>query len=314
VIESPETLPWMLSLARSSFHNQKGDLSFSGFLNRLWQEMEKANVHKIARSTEDQIRRSMPAFQFAVAPQSLQELAIEAFFYLIRNGYAVEKSSIPAINLTLPRSEQHRWTERGTLWIEGEEPVPESVDQYLRFLRSRVIPLDEIIEQYIVDALKAFERQAHFASAVMLGAASEEALYLLAESMLDALEDGNERKKLRGLLYKERSLLRLLDYVRKVLDDSKLPFQVSEGAHSHLMTIDDAIRVQRIDAVHPAKGNVSETSVRLLLVALLMLSRRRRLCGLGSWAAKSILPRASRLRGATPRDASRAGIKRPTGP
>jgi hypothetical protein len=273
VIESPETLPWMLSLARSSFHNQKGDLSFSGFLNRLWQEMEKANVPGIVRATEDQIRRSMPAFQFAEAPQPLQELAIEAFFYLIRNGYAVEKSSIPAINLTLPRSEQYRWTERGTRWIEGEQPVPESVDQYLKFLRSRVIPLDEIIEQYIVDALKAFERQAYFASAVMLGAASEKALYLLAESMLDSLEDGNERKKLRELLYKDRSILKLLEHVRKAVSDypaSKIappPYEVTEAANNYLVTIADAIRVQRNDAVHPEKGSVSEASVRLLLVA-----------------------------------------------
>jgi hypothetical protein len=273
VIESPQTLPWMLSLVRSAFRDGPGDLIFNGFLDRLWQEMDKAKIPGVVRATQDQIRRSMPRFEFGEAPPRLQELAVEAFFYLIRNGYAVEKYSLPAINITFPRSDQYRWTERGLLWIKGEEPVPEIVEQYLRFLRERVKPLDEIIEQYIVDALKAFERQAYFASAVMLGAASEKALYLLAESMLDSLEDGNERKKLRELLYKDRSILKLLEHVRKVVSDypaSKIappPYEVTEAANNYLVTIADAIRVQRNDAVHPEKGSVSEASVRLLLVA-----------------------------------------------
>ena len=62
-------------------------------------------------------------------------------------------------------------------WIAGAEPVPENAGAYLEFLRSRVSPLDPVIEQYVLEAVTAFERQAHFASAVMLGAASEKALY-----------------------------------------------------------------------------------------------------------------------------------------
>ena len=56
--------------------------------------------------------------------------------------------------------------------------------------------MDDVVEQYVTEALIAFERQAYFAAAVMLGAASEKALYILAEAMVDALKSQKAKQTL----------------------------------------------------------------------------------------------------------------------
>jgi hypothetical protein len=152
--------------------------------------------------------------------------------------------------------------------MERREPLPEDAEQYMRFLRGRVPSLDPIVEQYVIEALTAFEREAYFASAVMLGAASEKELYLLAEAVFSALIDPKKQIKLRGLLDR-RKLLELFETVRDMIHQAVtaklIPYADSEGSTTHLMSLYEAIRVQRNDAVHPMNAIVSEDSVRLLL-------------------------------------------------
>jgi hypothetical protein len=266
--ESPQSLSWVLSFVRSSFHPRPpGEVVYRHFVNRLWSEMAKAQVPGILTATQDQALRGQ-TFQFSAAPRHLQDLTVEAFFYLIRNSYVVENCALdPPLNH--PQSQSYRWTERGLRWVESAEPIPEYAAKYLDFLRSRVPSLDLVIEQYVKEALTAFERQAHFAAAVMLGAACEKALYLLAESLLVAIADRAKNERLQGLL-KDRKLHRLFvfvqDAVRKGRDTKVLPYEIHEGADTHLMSIYEAVRVQRNDAVHPINAAVSETSVRFLLV------------------------------------------------
>ena len=152
--------------------------------------------------------------------------------------------------------------------VQGKEPLPEEAERYLKFLRERVPAIDPIIDQYVIEALAAFEREAYVASAVMLGAASEKELYLLAEAVLLALKDPKKHSKLKGLLDR-RKLLELFetvrDTVREAVTAKLLPYADSEGSTTYLMSLYEAIRVQRNDAVHPMNAIVSEDSVRLLL-------------------------------------------------
>lgn len=187
---------------------------------------------------------------------------------LIRNGYAVEKPTGDFINQ--PSSQWYRWTERGKQWIAGADPVPEDAEGYLNFLRARVPELDSVIQQYVTEAVTAFERQAYFGAAVMLGAASEKALYALADSLLAAIKTTKSREKLQDLLDRRR-LLSLFEFVRDTIDNATkaktLPYPVGEGSTTHLMSIYEAVRVQRNDAVHPMNASVSADSVRFLLVS-----------------------------------------------
>ena len=159
-------------------------------------------------------------------------------------------------------------TPRGRAWFQGKEPLPEDAEQYMMFLRQRVAALDPILEQYSIEALTAFDREAYFASAVMLGAASEKELYLLADAVVSALKDPKRQTKLRGLLDR-RKLLELFETVRDTIHQGVtaklIPYTDSEGSTTHLMSLYEAIRVQRNDAVHPMNAVVSEDSVRLLL-------------------------------------------------
>ena len=66
--------------------------------------------------------------------------------------------------------------------VSRRRALPEDALRYMKFLHEMVPTLDSVIEQYVSESLIAFEREALFASAVMLGAASEKRLYLfLAE-------------------------------------------------------------------------------------------------------------------------------------
>jgi hypothetical protein len=135
-------------------------------------------------------------------------------------------------------------------------------------MSTRLPVIDPVIEQYVIEALTAFEREAFFATAVMLGAASEKELYLLAKAVLLALKDAKRQSKLQALLDR-RKLLELFEAVRDTIHEAAkaklLPYADYEGSDTHLMSLFEAIRVQRNDAVHPMNATVSEESVRILI-------------------------------------------------
>lgn len=173
-------------------------------------------------------------------------------------------------SLNHPASFEYRWTQRGLAWIAGAGPIPEEAEGYIRFLREHVESLDSVIEQYVLEAVTSFQQGTYFASAVMLGAASEKALYMLAISVAGALKSASERQKLQELLDR-RKLFSLLELVRDLIDRASkaksIPYSITEGAPTHLMAMYDAIRLQRNDAVHPMNAEVSVDSVRMLLLS-----------------------------------------------
>jgi hypothetical protein len=101
----------------------------------------------------------------------------------------------------------------------------------------------------------------------MLGAASEKAIYHLAESLLDVFKDSKKREKMDTLL-KRRKLWDLLDAVGNAIHSvPNAPYEVTESSDPHLISLFEAIRVQRNDAVHPMNAVVSADSVRMTMLA-----------------------------------------------
>jgi hypothetical protein len=107
-----------------------------------------------------------------------------------------------------------------------------------------------------------------FAAAVMLGAAAEKAMYLLADSLKRALGEGSQKERLSKAI-RERTMLRLSEVVTETLQKAKqqIPYEFQEGVMSHLSSFFEAIRVQRNDAVHPTIAEVSPNQVRMTLAA-----------------------------------------------
>ena len=74
-----------------------------------------------------------------------------------------------------------------------------------------------------------------------------------------------KQAKLKGILDRRR-LLDLFETIRGTIDDAVagrlIPHATTEGATTHLMSLFEAIRVQRNDAVHPMNATVSEEPTR----------------------------------------------------
>jgi hypothetical protein len=257
----------LLQLVRASFKDQMGDLSASVFFQRLWAKLEVINDPGVVKPSPNQYHPGR-AYLYEQSPHDLQAAANQAFFYLLGSGYVYPKLTGDYLNFS--RSEWYCWTERGLQWVKGAEPIPEAVTEYMKFLREHVPTVDNVIFQYILEALVAFNREAFFAAAVMLGAASEKAVYLLTASLLNALKPSRRRTTMETA-FNRRQLFTLLDCVRKTIEDGSagspapIPYSVSEGADAHLSSLFEAIRTQRNDAVHPMNAIVSASSVRLLL-------------------------------------------------
>jgi hypothetical protein len=253
------TLPWILPFVRQAM-KPMGNLDYRTFYANLWMELEKAQVPGVVRPQFP----AQEAFEYNQASHELRAVANEAFFYLFRNGYMTPEPSGGPLNH--PNFNRYTITKRGSEWFSGSEPFPEEADGYMKFLHQLIQPLDPVIEQYVVEALTAFERRAYFAAAVMLGAASEKAIYLLADSISTALIDVNKQRKLRSVL-DSRGLLKLLELVKDTIEFANaaktLPYPQFESSVTHLMSMFEAIRVQRNDAVHPMNAIVSPESVRM---------------------------------------------------
>jgi len=159
-------------------------------------------------------------------------------------------------------------TQRGVMWAKSADAPPEDADGYLKFLHGLVPNLDPVIEQYIAEGLSSFERQTYFAAAVMVGAAAEKAIYLLADSILGAIKDTAREQKFSRLV-EQRRLSTLLDSIEETVKGGvqTIPYPIFDGAVSHLMSLFEAIRVQRNDAVHPMNAKVSPDSIRLSFLA-----------------------------------------------
>ena len=260
---TPEyTLTWILPFVRETLRG-RGEYSFDNFIDGLWPFLGKAGVPGIEKHPPTR-GYSGTTYDFSQAPHQLRVAATEAFFYLIHSGFVIPGA--PTNMAGFPNPGRFYLTARGIAWASSTEPMPEDFDGYMQLLRKLVPHLDSVVEQYISEGLSSFVRGTYFAAAVMIGAASEKVIYLLAESMLDALKGAGERKKLSELL-EGRSLRLLFRFVDKHIAEAHkskiIPYDVGESAGPHITSLIESIRVQRNDAVHPQNAKVTADSVRL---------------------------------------------------
>jgi hypothetical protein len=255
------TLSWILPFVRESLRG-RGNFNFDHFIDGLWTVLEKTGVPGIVRHPPHR-GYSGTAFDSTQAPHQLRAVAAESFYYLIQNGFVIPGP--PTNNPGFPAPGMLYLTSSGLAWAASAEPLPEDYNGYLKLLRGLVRNVDSVTEQYVSEGLSSFVRGTYFAAAVMIGAAAEKEIYLLAESMVNALKDSKQQKKLTELLDGRslRSLFRFVDdEITQASKNKTLPYSVAESAVPHLMSLIEAIRVQRNDAVHPMNAKVSEDSVR----------------------------------------------------
>lgn len=197
-------------------------------------------------------------------PQSY--VFVEAFWYLVTSGFILPQ---PTGNGP-PNFTHLTITKLGRAWAEGAEPSPEDEGGYLAALKSQTPSVDPVIVQYVEEALRAYSRRIFFASAVMIGAASEKLVYLLMDALATSVADLAEKGAIKKTMT-ERGLpsmyAKLQHHLARGKSGKLIPWNITEAADNHLLSLQDAIRVQRNEAVHPLAGKVTQQTVRLTLSA-----------------------------------------------
>jgi|ERR1700722_11268441 len=262
------TLSSILPFVRAGLRRVRADgFSLTEFVSATWTELEKSDASSVRRSRPySSGNPDNPEFNHTQDPASLKQSAVEAWLYLQRRGFiTLGTRNFPSLdNLHL------EITNRGREWVDGKEPIPELRAEYLATLQKMVPNLDEVVREYVVEGLGSFEHDGFRAAAVMIGAASEKALYMLAEKMLDAISTPPWKGKFSNAL-KRRDLAELFDQMKKVLEQAdKLParpFEIFDGGQNHLVSLIKAVQVQRNNAVHPMNEKISDDTVRLSYLA-----------------------------------------------
>jgi hypothetical protein len=263
-------LPGILPYVRKSLSG-RGNFNFNGFIDGLFEVLERVGVPSIEKTSIHQ-GYTGGQYNFDVTHPDIRNAATEAFYYLEQNRFILRP---PPTNATAFLAHgQFQITVRGQEWAKGVDPLPEDYDGYMNQFDASV---DPVVRQYVSESLNTYIRGTYFASAVMIGAASEKAIYLLADSLLAALGDANRRLTLQKRL-DHRKLDPLFKLVEQVVVDGSakgiIPFDVMGGTTRHLMSLFDSIKLQRNDAIHPMNFQVSADSVRLMLSAFPLTFRK----------------------------------------
>jgi hypothetical protein len=219
------------------------------------------NEHREFAESGENLERASERY-YQKEPQSF--VFVESFWYLVTVGFI-----LPEPTGSQPPNFAHLTiTKLGHEWAEGAEPSPEDQGGYLAALSSQVTNLDPVIMQYVQEAIMAYSRRMFFASAVMIGAASEKTIYLLMETLAGSVKDATQKKVIVKSI-EARKLPTMYKCLQENLSRTKrqMPWPIHEDADAHLISLQAAIRVQRNDAVHPQAGKVTPSTVRLTLSA-----------------------------------------------
>jgi hypothetical protein len=263
-------LSWILPYVRESLRG-RGNLSFDSYMEGLWDVLHRAGIKGVEKRGAHQ-GYAGTSFNFDAAPRDLKLAAFEAFAYLEHNRFVLRPP--PTDVASLLSHSQITITQRGQDWANTVEPLPEDYNGYMKQFGATT---DAVVRQYISEALNTYIHGTYFASAVMIGAASEKEIYLLADSLVAALKNPAKQAALQKKI-DARRLETLLKGVEQVVIDGHttkaIPSDVMGGTTRHLLSLLDHIRLQRNDAIHPMNFVVSADSVRFALSAFPMAFER----------------------------------------
>jgi hypothetical protein len=257
-------LSWILPYVRESLRG-RGNLTFDGFADGVFAVLERIGVGKGIEKRPLNMGYTGYTYNFDAAHPDIRLAVTEAFYYLEQNRFILRPP--PTNAPAFVSVGQCQITKRGQEWANSVEPLPEDYNGYMRQFD---VSTDAVVRQYISEALNTYIRGTYFASAVMVGAASEKAIYLLADDLVSAIQDATKQGSLRNRIG-DRKLDRLFTSIESTViaghNSKTIPFDVMEGTTRHLLSLFEYIKVQRNDAIHPLNFQVSSDSVRFSLNA-----------------------------------------------
>jgi hypothetical protein len=163
---------------------------------------------------------------------------------------------VPGLDDSNPTLPFIRLTEYGKRCVEEDRLLPHDPDGYLREFQKALPGADTTILEYLTESLQCYIHGLHRSSAVMLGAASEQAILLLIDSCADSIADVPTRERFKADVDKASSMFRKYEIFDKRFSIVKIgmPKDLTNNVDSLLRGVFDLIRNSRNDAGHPARG------------------------------------------------------------
>jgi hypothetical protein len=190
--------------------------------------------------------------QFPAQERPAPELIAQVLWSLVGKGLVyidIEQSA--------PENWSWRLTNAGVVSAKDEQFNPDDPERYLLRLRSNIPDIGNLVSMYTGEAVRCYTHECYFASAVMLGVASEAAFLEMAQASVDWL--GTAGQKLQAILDNPRqSYVDKFREFRKRIEPRKpeLPTELADGMSLTFDSVLDLLRVSRNEAGHPTGKSI----------------------------------------------------------
>src|SRR5581483_2670501 len=134
-------------------------------------------------------------------------------------------------------------TDMGKAIASGQEQLYDP-DEYVASLKRRVPKLDNVISQYLLEAVGSFQRNLLFGAAVLCGAAAERQILLLLTEIERWDPDPKRKADAQSLLQRPRlpSIFSLVEAaITDAIDNHGMPYGVHQGASTHLLSLQEMV-------------------------------------------------------------------------
>jgi hypothetical protein len=159
-------------------------------------------------------------------------------------------------------------TDWGKHSLELSEYLPYDATLFIERLRNEVPLVDTLVVLYITEALKCFRFGVFIASAVMVGVAAEQMIYVLKNAVSNSFDSADKKKKFEADA--RETVKRVYAATWKRLDPlrEQMPGGLSDAIGVELAAIFEMVRRTRNEAGHPTGKNIERHEAEALLLLL----------------------------------------------
>lgn len=232
-------------------------------------------INKKLYSAPDPHRRGGSALQGEDAYTVPEAIRQEMWAMLVQNIIVFGRHS--GANNNFPF---YRVTSHGQAVAEGQGPQPYDPDGFMAEFSRTITNPDAVVEDYLAEAVRAFNHDCPKAAAILLGAASEKCILLLCEAFSDALTDSTKKTTFDQESARNWTISHRYSVLAKYLGqwlasaDTKTRKTYRDFIKMSLDGVFQPIRASRNSAGHPdAPGNVAADAVFLNLRAFVGYAR-----------------------------------------
>jgi hypothetical protein len=159
-------------------------------------------------------------------------------------------------------------TDWGKHSLELGEYLPYDATLFIERLHNEVPLVDRLVVLYITEALKCFRFGLFIASAVMVGVAAEQMIYVLKDAVSNSLGGADKKRKFEADARDTIKRVHAATWKRLEPVREQMPDGLSEAIGVELAAIFEMVRRTRNEAGHPTGKNIERHEAEALLLLL----------------------------------------------